>query len=64
MDDDGVNRSGLDYRAGYAEALRALAQRVGVESVRAAKGELRGLEKAHTIAREMYAAMLAQMKGR
>jgi hypothetical protein len=63
MDEDGVNRDGLHYRAGYVEGLRALAQRVGVESVRAARGEAKGLEKAHAIAREMYLAMIVKMKG-
>lgn len=31
MADDGVNRDGLDYRAGWCEALRALAGVLQVE---------------------------------
>jgi hypothetical protein len=62
-DNDGVNREGLDYRAGWCEALRALAAQINVEVVRAKKTELPGLETAHQIAHQMYQAMLDKMRG-
>jgi hypothetical protein len=60
---DGVSREGLDYRAGWCEALRALAAQINVEVVRAKKKELPGLETAMQIAQRMYQAMLDKMRG-
>jgi hypothetical protein len=62
-EDDGVNRDGLDYRAGWCEALRALAAQINMEVVRAKKKELPGLETAMQIAQRMYQAMLDKMRG-
>jgi hypothetical protein len=61
--DDGVNREGLNYRAGWVEALRALAQRINVEAVRAKKNQIPGLELASQISKEMFEAMLDKMRG-
>lgn len=33
--DDGVNRDGLDYRAGYVEGIMAFLTRLKIEAVRA-----------------------------
>jgi hypothetical protein len=63
--DDGVNREGLDYRAGWVEGLRAFGQRLQIEigAARAKPREHPGLETARRLAKEMYEAMLAKMKG-
>ena len=58
---DGVNRNGLDYRAGWCEAMRALGTRLQVEGMRAKRGEVAGLTIASRIGKEMYDAMLAKV---
>lgn len=60
--DDGVQRMKLDYRAGWVEALRALAQRLAIEGMRGSKKEVPGLEKASRIAQEMFKDMLDKMR--
>lgn len=52
MSDDGVNRTGLDYRAGWVEACNAILQALQVESIRARKGALTGLDiaRGHALA--------------
>lgn len=60
--DDGVERDKLDYRAGWVEGLKALAQRLSVEAMRANKRQIPGLEVAQEIAVSMYKAMLDKMR--
>lgn len=60
---DNVNREGLDYRAGWCEALLAFARRLQVEGARAKKSEMAGLELASRIGQQMHAAMLEKMRG-
>ncbi len=59
-----VNREGLDYRAGYVEALIAFSQQLSILSVRAKKGEIAGLAAAIGIAKALHAAMLDKMRGK
>jgi len=61
--DDGVNRTGLDYRAGYIEALNALLQNLQLQGVRCKKGEVAGLESARSAALGLRSMMIAKMKG-
>lgn len=61
--DDGVNRGGLDYRAGYCEALQALGVQINVAALRAKPAEGKGLERAFNLAKAMREDMLAKMKG-
>jgi hypothetical protein len=60
---DGVNREGLDYRAGWIEALVALSHTLNVEALRAKPSNVRGLQTALTVAKKQYEAMIAKMKG-
>ncbi len=59
---DGVNRAGLDYRAGYVEALGAALTSLQVMAMRATKKESAGLESAHVLVRGLRAAMIEKMK--
>ncbi len=61
-EDDGVNREGLDYRAGWCEALQAFAQRLQVECMRAKKADARGLELAGRIAGQLFESMIGKMR--
>jgi hypothetical protein len=60
---DGVNREGLDFRAGWVEALRAFGTKLGVAGLRAKKGEHAGMDAASNIAKQMHDDMLAKMRG-
>jgi hypothetical protein len=60
---DVVNREGLDYRAGWVEALRAFGQRLMIEGTRAKRNQVAGLEEASRIARDMHQEMVDKMKG-
>jgi len=64
MQDDGVNREGLDYRAGWAEALKAFGATIQVEGIRAKKSQVAGLGLACEIASRMYKQMLDKMRGK
>jgi hypothetical protein len=59
---DGVNRTGLDYRAGWCEALVAFGRRLQIEGARGKRGEVAGMEAASKIAAKMYQDMIAAMK--
>mgnify|MGYP001592312186 FL=1 len=61
--DDGVKRNGLDFRAGWVEALGAFLQRLQMESARCKKGERAGMETCHGIALKMRQDMIAKMSG-
>jgi hypothetical protein len=60
--DDGVNREGLHYRAGWVEALQAFGVQVNIEAARAKSKEMAGLQLASQIAQRMFKAMLDKMK--
>ncbi len=60
--EDGVNENGLDYRAGWCEALKAVANAINISAIRASKKEIPGLEAALNISREMFKAMVEKMK--
>lgn len=60
---DGVNCEGLDFRAGWVEALAAFSQRIQIEGMRGSKRENAGMDKALGIARDMYNVMIAKIKG-
>lgn len=62
MADDGINRIGLDYRAGWCEALRNLGQRLQIAGLRATKKTAPGLEEASQLAAQMYKEMIDKMK--
>lgn len=62
--DDGVNETGLDYRAGYIEALKALQVRLNVEGLRTARKNIPGMDEAMKLSREMIAGMVVKMKSR
>jgi hypothetical protein len=59
---DGVNREGLDYRAGWLEALRAFGTQLQIARARARKGEIAGLEAASRVAQQMHQTMVEKMK--
>lgn len=60
----GPNREGLDYRAGWVEALRAFGVSLQMQGLRAKRNEVAGMEKAAQIAKGMYDAMIATMSGK
>lgn len=60
--DDGVNRNGLDYRAGYVEGLIAFMQQLQIASVRARRSEIAGMESARLIANGLRNDMLDKMR--
>lgn len=59
---DGVNRTGLDYRAGYLEGLHALAAQLNLAALRAKPAEKKGLERAFGLAKALNDDMKAKMK--
>lgn len=64
MEDDGVNREGLDYRAGYIEALQELKGVLAIMSVRPPKKVGDAIGKVDEWLMEKRKAMIAKMKGR
>lgn len=62
-EDDGVKRDGLDYRAGYVEALASFLQLLQLKSLRCKRGEAAGLTLCHGVALDLRKAMLEKMKG-
>ena len=61
--EDGVNREGLDYRAGYVEALGVLLTNLQLQAIRCAKKEEPGLRAAFDTVKNVRAAMIQKMKG-
>lgn len=60
--DDGVNREGLDYRAGWVEGLTALLRSLQVDSVRMIKkSHAPGLERAFEITKTVREEMIQKM---
>jgi hypothetical protein len=59
---DKVNRDGLDYRAGYVEALNAFMTSLQYASLRAKRGEMLGMEAARQLALTLRNKMLEKMK--
>lgn len=59
---DGVNETGLDYRAGYIEGLRHYLNRLALDAMRAPKKDGAGLCRAAEVAREAMQNMIAQMR--
>lgn len=61
--EDGVNREGLDYRAGYVEGLSALLTNLRLQALRCKKRESSYLEAAFETVQNVRKAMIQKMKG-
>lgn len=60
---DSVNREGLDYRAGYVEALGVLLTNLQLQAIRCKKNEETGLWVAFDMVKNVRAAMIQKMEG-
>lgn len=60
--DDGVNDTGLDYRAGWVECCRALLVQMRLAAMRAKPSEAPGIRAAAGMVQECQAGMLAKMR--
>ena len=61
--DDGVNRNGLDYRAGYVEGLAAFLNRMMGLARGAKQKESEGMQKSFDLAKQLREEMLDKMRG-
>lgn len=62
--EDGVNREGLDYRAGYCEGLSHFLRVLNISALRATKKTEPGIRESFEEAKKLREAMLEKMRAK